>query len=181
MPKLDKEVGVADVLKFAGITKLGPKTRSEPLWKGPEEDGITYSLLSRFIACRERFRLHAIEGLRPTEGFNHRLEYGSMWHICEEEYARTGKLPSEKGYEKLITYCQHLCKKFPTQQEQIQHWYSVCRLQFPIYVSFWEKHPDTVARTPMLQEQTFNIPYELPSGRVVRLRGKMDSVELIQG
>jgi hypothetical protein len=34
-------------------------------------------------------------------------------------------------------------------------------------------------RTPLLQEQVFNVPYILPSGRVARLRGKWDSVDLI--
>ena len=33
----------------------------------------------------------------------------------------------------------------------------------------------------MLQEQVCDVPYNLPSGRVVRLRGKFDSVDLIDG
>jgi len=65
------------------------------------------------------------------------------------------------------------------QQEQIQHWYNVCKTQFPIYVDYWSKHPDVKNRTPLLQEQTFDVPYKLPSGRIVRLRGKWDSVDLI--
>src|SRR4051794_6290554 len=58
-----------------------------PLWKGPEEDGITFSLLSQFLVCRERFRVRVIEGLSAGGGFNHRIEYGSMWHTCEEALA----------------------------------------------------------------------------------------------
>jgi hypothetical protein len=57
---------------------------SKPLWSGPDGEGpnggITFSLLSRFLVCRERFRLHALEGWRTQDGFNHRLEYGNMWH-----------------------------------------------------------------------------------------------------
>ncbi len=34
----------------------------EPVWKGPEVDGVTQSLLSRYLTCKERFRLLVIEG-----------------------------------------------------------------------------------------------------------------------
>ena len=55
---------------------------ADPLWEGPAgtgpNGGITFSLLSRFLVCRERFRVHAVLGLRPADDFNHRLEFGSM-------------------------------------------------------------------------------------------------------
>ena len=55
-----------------------------PAWKGPVEDGITFSLLSRWVVCRERFRLQAIEGLKEDEGFVAPIEFGSLWHEAEE-------------------------------------------------------------------------------------------------
>ncbi len=161
-------------------TKRRQPKRKGPLWKGPEVDGITQSMLSRFLVCRERFRLLVVEGLRPADTFNHRMEYGSMWHVCEEAFAGklyTGGLASVESA--LKQYCQELCKKYPLQQEQIQHWYNVCKMQFPIYVGYWAKHKDVKSRTPLLQEQVFDVPYKLPSGRIVRLRGKWDSVDLI--
>jgi len=154
------------------------KEQQEPLWKGPEVDGVTQSLLSRFLQCRERFRVYAIEGLRPVEQFNHRIEYGSMWHVCEESLAATPNLVGEWVIS-LGHYAKGLCKKYPLQQEQIQHWYNVCRVQFPVYADYWAKHPDVKYRTPLLQEQVFDVPCHLPSGRIVRLRGKWDSVDLI--
>lgn len=157
-----------------------PKRRKEPLWRGPEVDGVTQSLLGRFLQCRERFRLLVVEGLRPAPSFNHRTEYGQMWHVCEEEHAVTN--PRETAHDwqtPLRKYCEGLCKKYRTQQEQVQHWCEVCRVQFPLYVEYWRKHPDVKARTPLLQEYEFDVPYSLPSGRVVRLRGKWDSVDLI--
>lgn len=36
-------------------------------------------------------------------------------------------------------------------------------------------------RTPLLQEHAFDVPYRLPSGRTVRLRGRWDSVDLVGG
>lgn len=159
--------------------KSKPK-RKEPVWQGPEKDGITQSLLSRFLVCRERFRLLVVEGLKPVDQFNHRVEYGNMWHVCEEEYAKRG---GSTGWcdiiKRLKTYCQMLCKKYPLQQEQVQHWYNVCKTQFPIYVDYWAKHSSKEKRTHLLQEQTFDVPYKLPSGRLVRLRGKWDGIDLV--
>lgn len=159
--------------KLAGRLKKA-KEKKGPVWGGPEKDGITQSLLSRFLCCRERFRLLVVVGLRPRDGFNHRLEYGQCWHLCEEHFAQ-----GHDWQAPLRVYAQGLCRKYPLQQEQVQHWYNVCRTQFPLYADYWAKHPDVKGRTPLLQERVFNVPYTIPSGRVVRLRGKWDSVDRI--
>jgi hypothetical protein len=104
------------------------------------------------------------------------MEYGQMWHVCEEALASE---PKGNWQQWLTNYAKELCQKYRTQQEQIQHWYNVCKVQFPFYVDYWAKHLDVKQRTPLLQEQVFDVPYLLPSGRTVRLRGKWDSVDLI--
>jgi len=168
MPPIPKTL--SDKLK--GLTT--PR-KLKPLWKGPHEDGITYSMLSRFLVCRERFRVSYIEGLRPVEVFTPSIEFGQMWHVCEEALAG-----ETSWQEALKRYAQELCRKFVTQQEAIQHWYTFTLHMFPIYVDHWSQHPDVTSRTPLFQEQVFDVPYRLPSGRVVRLRGKWDSVDLIK-
>lgn len=168
-------MSLSDKIRGTGL-KAQPR-RTEPVWKGPEQDGVTYSMLCRFLCCRERFRLLVVEGLKPIEQFNHRIEYGQMWHVCEEAFAKGWKAGA--NLQILTEYCQDLCKKYPLQQEQIDHWYNVVKVQFPLYVEHWAKHPDVVARQPLLQEQVFDVPYKLPSGRTVRLRGKWDSVDLV--
>jgi hypothetical protein len=159
-------------------TKKLVKKQITPVWEGPESTGrnggVTQSLLNRFILCRERFRLLVIDGLQSADSFNHRLEYGQMWHCCEEWFAQ-----NKSWQDALRNYSVGLCQRYQTQQEQVQHWYNVCKTQFPLYVQYWAKHKDVVQRTPLLQEVSFNVPYELPSKRVVRLRGKWDSVDLI--
>lgn len=174
-------------------TPVEGRRPGEPPWKGPEDDGpqggITFSLLSRFLSCRERFRCLVREGLVASDGFNHRIEYGSMWHKCEEILAQ---FPEECGIaaanydqkppwrEPLIHYCKALVQKYPTQRDQILKWFNVCMAQFPVYVNYWRDHQDVVDREPLLQEYAFQIPYRLPtSGRLVYLRGKWDSVDLI--
>jgi len=65
------------------------------------------------------------------------------------------------------------------QQNDILKWYRVCLLQFPIYIDYWKNEPDVKSREPVYQEKMFKIPYALPSGRDVTLRGKFDSVDII--
>ena len=158
--------------------------KTSPVWAGPSSPdpngGVTQSLLGRFLFCRERFRLLVVEGLKPADTFSHRLEYGNMWHVCEEALAQQGSSqPSLLWQRNLTTYCERLCRRYITQQDQIDKWYNVCKVQFPLYVDYWAKHQDVVDRTPLLQEQVFHVPYKLPSGRTVYLRGKWDAVDLI--
>ncbi len=152
-----------------------------PLWHGPCGEGslggVTQSMLARFLSCRERFRLHYILGLEPHDKWNHRLGYGNMWHVCEEALAKQ----EGNWREHLQDHWMHMNREYPLQQEDIAKWAHVCAVQFPEYVKYWSKHPDVVNRTPLLQEQVFDVPYQLPSGRMVRLRGKWDSVDLIGG
>lgn len=168
---------IASKLKAAGIKK--PVQRA-PLWAGPESNdrngGISFSYLSRWLTCRERFRVKVIEGWGPPDRFVHQVEYGNMWHVCEEELSRNPdrvrELQGDFWFE-LQQYGKQLCAKYPLDQEKIEHWYNVCKVQFPIYVAHWSQKgaPKT---EPLFQEQVFNVPYRLPSGRTVYLRGKWD-------
>lgn len=144
------------------------------VWRGPSEDGITFSLLSRFLVCRERFRYLVVEGLKPADRFNHRLEFGQLWHTCEEALAAG----VDWKYH-LQVYAFNLARRYPMDQGEVHKWYEVCKLQFPIYLDYWRKHPDVTSRQNLLKEQVFDVPYKLPSGRTVRLRGKWDSVDLV--
>lgn len=173
-------MSLPDKVKHAKIPSNISARRTSPLWQGPEKDGITFSLLSRFLCCRERFRLLVVEGIRPRDTFNHRIEYGNMWHTCEEALAgATGKSAALAWMNPLQEYATRLAKKYPAEVEQVDHWYRVCKVQFPLYVKFWRNHQDVMNRTPLLQEQVFDVLYSLPSRRLVRLRGKWDSVDLI--
>lgn len=154
------------------------RPRKEPLWKGPEVDGITFSLLSKFLSCKERFRVTMIDGLAPPSQFNHKLEYGNMWHVCEEHY------DSENPNEWVIglhKYATGLHKKYPIQGEQIDKWRMVCLRQFPIYLAYWQHKEEKDQESSELgdtlfSEKVFEIPYTLPSGRKILLRGKWDKV-----
>ncbi len=153
---------------------------SNPLWQGPCGEGplggITQSMLVRFLSCRERFRLKYVLGLEPYEKWNKSIGYGNMWHVCEEAHAA-----NKLWVKPLLEHCLQQTSKYPMQVAEIEKWYNVCQVQFPEYIEYWAAHPDVQNRTPLMQEQVFDVPYTLLSGRTVRLRGKFDSVDLIDG
>lgn len=153
-------------------------SKTGPVWDGPESDGpnggVTFSLLSRFLTCRERFRLYAVEGLQPAETFNHRIEYGNMWHVCEEHVCENSSLWKKK----LEEYARGLVKRFPLDREKILHWHRVCFTQYPLYYLHWNRDGKEASRKRqyLFREKVFNVAYPLPSGRVARLRGKWDGL-----
>ena len=164
---------LADKLKGKDLNRVSKKP-TEPLWKGPHVDGITQSMLSRFLVCRERFRIRYIEGLEQADTFQVGLEYGNMWHECEEAHAA-----NEDWGDKLLTYAKILLAKYRLEQPKVEKYYMLVKTQFPIYVQYWEKQKDVRERTPIYQEEVFCEDYTLPSGRTVKLRGKWDSVDYI--
>lgn len=174
---MPERIGLGKILKDAGVKDVKLPKKGVPVWGGPEKDGITFSLLNKFMGCRERFRLLVVEGLKPSPKFDHKPLYGNMWHAAEEEYAKS----SDLGLSLSAMYgeAKKAIKEHPFDSDKVSHWYRVCEAQFPIYVSFWKHHPDVVKRTPLLQEYAFKVPYRLPSGRTVLLRGKFDSVDLV--
>lgn len=161
------------------LKRVTAKEKAGPLWKGPESEdpdgGITQSMLGAFLVCRERFRIKYIEGLGPAPSFRHQLEYGNMWHLCEEAWVKHG----DASYETVLkAYARGLSMDYPLQQEQINHWYNVCKIQFPAYLRHYAKDKDQKQRKSLLSEETFKVPYRLPSGKTVWLRGKWDDVDL---
>ena len=152
-----------------------------PLWLGPcatgPLGGVTQSMIHRFIADRERFRLKYIVGLEPHDRWNKSIGYGNMWHVCEEAHA--ADLGANGIVTALYKHVTEQCRLHPMQLDEITKWHSVCCVQFPEYVKYWAAHPDVKNRTPLAQERVFDVLHELPSRRTVRLRGKTDSEDLI--
>lgn len=151
--------------------------RKIPLWQGPTSEepqgGLTNSLLCQYLVCKERFRILTILGIKKQEGWNHRLGYGQMWHTCEESFAKGKGNTWEVDLKK---YCVEQARENQLDSQHIEHWWRVCRVQFPAYVGYWKKLPSVKNRKPVSQEEEFAVPYKLPSGRVVILRGKIDEI-----
>lgn len=154
-----------------------------PLWTGPNGDGpyggVTQSLMGDFLQCPMRFKLYYVDGLASADGFSHQLEFGSMFHLAIETYLRDGaNLRNNSWREAVRSYAKRLCERYQTNQENIDHWYNVVCVTFIRYVEYWKDHKSNGENhQSLLQEMSFDIPYQLPSGRRVRLRGKCDGVE----
>lgn len=151
------------------------KVRSTPLWT--PDDGITFSLLTKFIICRHRFWIRTVCGLREDIGFNHRIEYGSLLHAGFEEYSRTPPTMTLEGRLKhalkgIRNYADSLKQKFMGEEENIDWWYSLAKAQFRIYADNWLVKD--AKRHYIFQERVFDVKTKLPSGRIIRLRGKYD-------
>lgn len=182
MPSVPKKQ--VDIVKYA--TNLAqkiaraPQRKRGPLWAGPCGEGalggVTQSMIGRYLSCPERFRIYAVEGLQPADSFSAPLEFGNLWHACEEAVAM-----NEDWQPALHKYAMGLYERHAMNRDKVDHWYSMCKAMFPIYVKHWSEHDDMKQRVPLMSEQVFDVPYKLPSGRVVRLRGKFDSVDLVEG
>lgn len=140
------------------------------LWRGPEEDGITFSLLARFLECRERFRLLVQEGLKEPLEWDHKIQYGSLFHEGLDAW-QDGKDPSKAVHK----YARQLKDEYPSDIEDIDKWVGICLVQLQEYIRYWNMHRDPF-RKEILQEEPFRVPYQLPNGRTVILRGKYDSI-----
>lgn len=112
---------------------------AEPLWLGPcaegPNGGVTQSMLQSYLGCRERFRLKYVLGLEPQPRFAKAMEYGNMWHACEEALAAlpptwTTKMDdpslaefttSDNGPvgKALDAYATKLLAKYPMQRDEV--------------------------------------------------------------
>lgn len=172
---------------FAGLSLPSEKRAvlpDQPLWD-LYRDGITFSLLSKFIICRHRFWIRTVLGLREDLGFNHRIEYGSLFHAGLEEHARLkSSIPDfEKRVSKammgIANFAKSLIAKHPESHAEIKKWEWFACGQFELYMKHW--HKTDTDRKYIAQEQVFRVPTKLPSGRVVDIRGKYDEIFEVGG
>lgn len=122
-------------------------------------DGISYSLLSKFVACRERFRLYSVEGLR-VDGSTDSLDFGNLFHKLLEYHAH--------GY----TLAQ--LERWVSQECSDQLLGRIGLTIFKHYHDTWSEDDKNIKYIG--SEDIFRVPVHLPSGRKIDLRGKYDEV-----
>lgn len=147
---------------------------NRPAWGGPVEEGASQSIICDYLGCPERFRVTTIDGLVPHDSLNVPIEFGHMFHLCEELHSA-----GEDWERPLARHAAELSLKYRNEQQQVQKWYNVTKVLYPIYVDYWKDEQDQVNKVPLLQEENFKVMYRLRSGRYVYLRGKMDGADLI--
>ena len=102
MAKKKKNTDPVDVLiNYVSKKRRKGNQKIESLWD-PYRDGITYSLLSKFMGCRERTRLSYVEGW-ISKNFSVPLEFGNLFHLLKEvRYSGASMKASLKSSEKYI-------------------------------------------------------------------------------
>lgn len=137
------------------------------------QGGITQSMFQPFMVCRERFRLKVVEGFTEDVDFNHFLEFGSIFHEGLEAYSEHG-LRKATIRKYMVHYANKLKSRFVTNKDHqnIDRWTNYSYETFILFLKQWNK--EDKQKNFLFQEEAFRVPYQLPSGRTVYLRGKMD-------
>jgi ATP-dependent helicase/DNAse subunit B len=167
-PRKKKTSNTAKSRIVESATKAMPEI---PFWKGPYKEGVTNSLLQKYIACSHRFYIKTILGFEEVEDFIPAMQYGNFIHEAEE--ARIAGNDWEKAIEE---YKTKLKSQHPKNQKDIYKWAYLAKKIFPMYIQHWEESLLEEERIPLLEEKVFNYEHKLPSGRVVKLKGKFDGI-----
>jgi hypothetical protein len=140
----------------------------QPVWD-LYRDGLTRSLIAKWMVCPERFRLYTVEGLAEDRGFDAAIGYGDLWHAAEEAKAKGGH-----PFVAIREEADRQSARYPLDHDQIAKWVALCDAQFRVYLKYWEKSEGK--RTLIEGEKSFRYLLKLDDGRVIPIRGKRDSV-----
>ena len=173
------------------------RKNTKELWQGKHrsswsfwKDGVSSSLLSLFLSCREQFRLEVVEGWRSrTEPLF--FGFGTCGHwILEKAYGRL-PIPNEKWLNSILPDYHKQWEasvKMPTakQYEQQTRIYRMMRALMPTYFKRWagdwsrHRYSSTTGVANPVEwvalEKRFEVPYVFPDGETVPIRGTRDGI-----
>jgi hypothetical protein len=149
----------------------------------PMKDGVSQSLLQKFVGDADRFHKAVVEGLRPTDR-KEAMEFGTIFHKLIELGAKMG---SKYTRQKLVTVMTAYMKKhYPTQESAL-----LCRIAIAQFHEYrkWEAEKEKykyIAQEPIFCEP-FPLPplhfepneqirIKIPAGITIPLRGRIDEV-----
>lgn len=153
-------------------SRTDPRSRS-PVWD-LYRDGVTFTFLSNFLVDRERTRLNYVEGLTPVGRMASPLEFGELFHLCLENAA--SGFPEDPfkliaNYERQRRISESLD---PDELVELARMCGVVAVTFDAYYKKWFKLDAN--KSYVFREQVFDVPYKIPTGAVIRLRGRWDAV-----
>jgi hypothetical protein len=132
------------------------------LWKGPYIDGVTQSMIGKFVQCPYRFYLYAILGLAEDKPLNENLIWGDCYHKGLETLIKTKNL--QQAMADTLLYRQDKYPQAPSTYD-VSLTRMLLRFSLNTYGGEWET------------EVTFRHSYKLPSGRTIVIRGKKDAIK----
>lgn len=136
--------------------KPSPKTVApSPSWT--LDDGISYSLLSRFLNCRERYRLYAVEGRRESSRSKASMDFGTYFHkLLELRAKHPNKSPDQLFRLNKV--------ELPAEDKD------VAKVVYEVYHEYYSGDTYKYFAT----EDVFDVNYQVPGGSKFRLRGRLD-------
>lgn len=138
-----------------------PKVKPRPGWD-LYRDGLSYSMMSKFINCRERFRIASVELYRPSD-VREAMEFGTIFHKALELHAQ------KKSAMQINSALSKKYKDTAVDPMLIR----IASIIVPHYLSFYRDEQYHYVG----QEEVFDIPYtSTTNGRAIRLRGRFDEV-----
>jgi len=167
--------------KLGNLRDQKKKPRVDPLWT--LDDGVTYSLLSSFLNCRERFHIANVQGWKPKK-FNFPLEFGNIIHLLIE--AQDMGIPNDLITNITTNYVKEKINSNNFNEETIKElsmMAAVAAVTFKHYVAFWEQNACFFIDDRwyyekdfhwLAKEENFDVDYTMPNGRKIKLRGKRD-------
>ena len=146
-----------------------------------QKHGITQSLLSMYLECRQKARFY----LQGWDSIYHKLSLteGTVGHgVLQYAYGdiMTKKLKTVPSKKEVMRYTKRVEKQWlaenvrPNKEafEFLQYSLATMEVTLPIYFDFWKKDIKEIKWAGL--EETFAIPFKLPDGRKTVLRGKKD-------
>lgn len=145
------------------------------------KDGVTFSMLSQFLTCRERCRI-GLQGWSTT-GTGLGMLFGTVVHAALQELytgaqmGRTHGIPSSRQLDRAIVVVDKLWRKeHPIVSAESMQMYEravmLAQAVLPHYVRYW--HADFTELTWRAVESEFRVLRETHTGLSIPLRGKMD-------
>ncbi len=158
-----------------------PKTLPYSGWT-PMKDGVSQSLLQKFVVDKDRYHKAVVKGLRETTR-KEAMEYGSLFHKLIE----VGATMPNFTRQKLNTYFyDYINRKYKSEESVMLG--RIAIEQYFLYREWYQRKP---AFRYIEAEPVFNQPYHLPPlnfnpndcinirippGVVIPLRGRIDGV-----
>lgn len=161
----------------------------EGLWN-LDRDGVTQSMLTTFMTCKEKFRLSYIEGWRPAKVGTAPMEFGNCIHeILDMVYSASKEYDPQDFSEQIDVAVKNACNEFEAEKyerltvdgndwDTLSENVGIAEVLLPQYFRYWKD--DWAAVQWIDLEEVFDVPLEI-DGKVVRIRGKFDGIQRIKG
>lgn len=152
--------------------KVNPKAKPPSSVWDLDRDGISFSLLSNLIGCKERSRIKLVEGLSSAD-FSYPIEFGNMFHDCME--FNNESLPTLKA--RLSKRGKRIMERHsmtPKGREEVFKLVEIIMVYWKNYLNHWKVVDSGI--TWLHPEHQFQVEYTADTYRPITLRGKIDGV-----